>query len=223
MAQTAGPAAGHPARRPRRDAARNRELLVQAATSAFRDDGFDVALDAIARRAGVGNATLYRHFPTRAALYDAVFSEIRDHVTTVLERHAGAADARAGITDVLQELFSAGPAGLELSTLAEAHDGVPPVLASIVDGVRATLGGLLVRAQEQGTVRADVDIDDLGLLLTSLKPVILAAADESPGIWRRHLVLLLDALRPQAPTPLPDPDSSPDERERVSRRAHDAR
>lgn len=62
-----------PARR--RDARRNRELLVEAAHEVFTEQGLEAALDVIARRAGVGNATLYRHFPSRAALVDAVFRE----------------------------------------------------------------------------------------------------------------------------------------------------
>ena len=62
----------------RRDARRNRQLLLEAAHEVFGEQGLDAPLDVIARRAGVGNATLYRHFPTRAALVDAVF---RDQLT----------------------------------------------------------------------------------------------------------------------------------------------
>lgn len=214
-------AAGSPARRPRRDAARNRRLLLQAAMETFRDEGPDVALDAIARRAGVGNATLYRHFPTRESLYDAVFADVRGRIAEVLARYADVTDARAALHAFIADIYTVSPAGIELGQLADRHVAVSPVLAATVGEVGATLSLLLRTAQEQGGIRPDVDVADLGLLLTSLKPVMAAAGETAPDVWHRHLALLLDALRPEAPTPLPPLRATPEQRARVSRSVHD--
>ena len=71
-------------RQPRSDVARNRRLLVEAAIESFQEFGWDVPLDRVARRAGVGNATLYRHFPTRDDLYEGAFAEIHERLGAVL-------------------------------------------------------------------------------------------------------------------------------------------
>src|SRR6478735_3038481 len=94
-------------RGPRSDAARNADKLLRAARSLVQEHGPEVSLDAIARRAGVGNATLYRHFPTRADLVDAVF---RDSLTGTMdagERARKAPDAWAGLTGYLEVVFGA--------------------------------------------------------------------------------------------------------------------
>src|ERR687887_1500113 len=70
----------------RSDARRNRKLLLQAAGEVLREDGLDASLDEIARRAGVGNATLYRHFPTREKLCEAVFAEAGEELKLIWER-----------------------------------------------------------------------------------------------------------------------------------------
>jgi AcrR family transcriptional regulator len=209
---------GH-ARRPRRDAERNRRLLVQAALETFRDEGLDVALDAIARRAGVGNATLYRHFPTREDLYEAVFADAAERISEVTGRYADVTDAFTALRAFVEELYTSSPMSSELGKLADERLDVSPALRGIVDEVRAALGRLLTQAQEQGSVRRDVDLEDLGLVLAGLKPCVVATADVAPGLWRRQLVLVLDALRPAAATPLPDPGVDPELRRALGRTA----
>ncbi|MGE3285859.1 MAG: TetR/AcrR family transcriptional regulator [Pseudonocardia sp.] len=222
MAQAAGPELdGPPPRRPRRDAARNHELLLRAAMSAFRDEGFDVPLDAIARRAGVGNATLYRHFATREELYDAVFADLRGRAGEVLSRYQEVGDARAALAGFVAELFTIGPAGFELGCLADRTCDATPALEAMVEEIRATLEHLLAKAQRQGTVRRDVDVQDLGLLLAAARSVMAAAGEGAPGVWRRHLALLLDALRPGECAPLPPAGVGEPERERIGRALHD--
>jgi AcrR family transcriptional regulator len=207
------------ARRPRRDAERNRRLLVQAAVETFRVDGLDVALDAIARRAGVGNATLYRHFPTREDLYEAVFADAGERLSEVTRRYAEATDGAAALRAFVEDLYSISPVSSELGKLADERLDVSPALRQIVEDVRATLVRLLALAQEQGSVRRDVDLDDLELLLSGLKAVVVATAEVAPGLWRRHLALLLDALRPSVGPGLPAPDVDPELRRRLGRAA----
>ncbi|HEY2205761.1 MAG TPA: TetR/AcrR family transcriptional regulator [Pseudonocardia sp.] len=216
------PGSGTPARRPRRDAERNRRLLVQAAIETFRDEGLDVALDAIARRAGVGNATLYRHFPTREDLYEAVFAGVQERLTEVLARYESVLDGRAALRAFIVEIFTISPASSALGRLADERLDVSPVLMEIVEEVRGTLRRLLTLAQEQGTVRPDVNHEDLELLLATLRPIMVASIEVAPSLGRRHLTLLLDALRPEARTMLPPPEATREQRDRLGRAARNA-
>jgi AcrR family transcriptional regulator len=190
-------------RHPRSDVARNRRLLVEAAVASFQELGWDVPLDAVARRAGVGNATLYRHFPTRDDLYEAVFADIRERVRGVLDRHRDAEDGHRALHGLVGDLFATVPVGPTMGTPAKERLATSPSLRSLVDEIGAVLDRVLRLAQRQGTVRPDVDLDDLGLLLDALHPVVAASAETAPELWRRHLVLLLDALRPADASPLP--------------------
>jgi AcrR family transcriptional regulator len=190
-------------RRPRSDVARNRRLLVEAAIEAFREHGWDVPLDTVARRAGVGNATLYRHFPTRDDLYEAAFAAIRERLGAVLARYQDADDGRQALYEVILAIYSTAPLAPGMNDPAKERLETSPSLRAIVAEVKATLDGLLRLAQSQGSVRTDVDLEDLGLLLHSLRSVIVASDEVAPELWRRHLTLLLDALRPDAASTLP--------------------
>jgi AcrR family transcriptional regulator len=203
----------------RRDAARNRELLVHAAMMTFRDEGLDVALDTIARRAGVGNATLYRNFPSREDLYEAVFADVQGQLSEALSRYTEVDDGREALHAFLIELFTISPASSELGRLAEQLMEVLPALRETAAQVRATMRRLLTLAQRQGTVRPDVDFWDFDLLLTSIHPVMVASDEVAPNMWRRHLILILDALRPENPSILPSSDATTELREQVTHTA----
>jgi len=88
---------------PRRDAARNRRLLVEAAGEVLREQGLDASLDEIARRAGVGNATLYRHFPTRERLYEVVFAEAGDMLERACNRALAIDDPWTALATYFEE------------------------------------------------------------------------------------------------------------------------
>ncbi|WP_326778977.1 TetR/AcrR family transcriptional regulator [Streptomyces sp. NBC_01445] len=173
--QSAGPAPrSEPQRRRRADAQRNYDLLVAAARDVFHDHGVDAPLDDIARRAGVGNATMYRHFPTRRELIIAVYSE---EVAELCARS--------------QSLLAEDPPGDALFAWLQdfiAHVAAKRELAlSITDdrtGQRSALfdrwhqsmhtaaSALLTRAQSAGAVRADLNASELlalanGIALTT--------------------------------------------------------
>lgn len=189
----------------RRDARRNRDLLTEAAHEVFTEQGLDAPLDVIARRAGVGNATLYRHFPTRAALIDAVFRDQLTGTMTAGEEARGAPDAWTGLTTYLDAVFT---------TLA-ADRGTNDLMTTRVDGVdslqavhahnRETLELLLNRGHEEGTVRPDATVEDVQFTLAALGRAVPALTTATtPDAWRRPLALLLAGLRPEAtPAPLP--------------------
>ncbi|GAA2305596.1 TetR/AcrR family transcriptional regulator [Streptomyces kunmingensis] len=187
----------------RRDARRNRELLIEAAQEVFREQGLEAPLDVIARRAGVGNATLYRHFPTRVALVDAVFREPLTDTMAAGEEARQAPDAWAGLTGYLESVFTVlatdrgtndlmttGLRGVEALEAVHAHN-------------RRTVELLLERGRTQGTVRPEVTAEDVLFALAALGravPALTAATDADA--WRRPLALFLAGLH-TAPAALP--------------------
>lgn len=203
-------------RQPRSDVARNRRLLVEAAIGAFQELGWDVPLDTVARRAGVGNATLYRHFPTREDLYEAAFAVVRERLAAVLHRHRDATDGWAALHGLIHDIYATAPVGP--ATDKERLE-TSPSLRALVAEVGDALDRVLRLAQQQGTVRPDVDLEDVGLLIESLRPVVAASARDAPELWRRHLVLVLDALRAAGATPLPPGLDDAERRARLHRAA----
>ncbi|MEV7600796.1 helix-turn-helix domain-containing protein [Kitasatospora sp. NPDC089797] len=228
------PSSANPAGRLRRDARRNRDLLVSAARDLFSRYGLDVPLDRIAKEAGVGNATLYRHFPTRAALVAEVFADAGAGLAAAGREALAAGDAWAalerycericelvaadrGINDLVTRAVpgtpgTAGTAGTA-STLGTAGTAGT---TGIGRGHAATVGALVARAQEQGSMRRDVVTGDLLSLLGPLCRALPAATDLRADLWRRHLALLLDGFRTRAAHPLPVPPVGAVHRARVS-------
>jgi AcrR family transcriptional regulator len=204
-------------RQPRSDVARNRRLLVEAAIEAFQEFGWDVPLDTVARRAGVGNATLYRHFPTRDDLYEAVFAVLHERLAGVLERYRDADDGWAALQGLVFEIYATAPVGPGVGSPAEDRLDTSPSLRAVVSEVGEALDRVLRLAQRQGSVRTDVDLEDLGLLLESMKPVFAVSAKVAPAMWRRHLALLLDALRAGSASALPPRMEDAEERARLAR------
>ena len=198
------PAEGGTARR--RDARRNRDLLVAAAREVFAAYGLDAPLDEIARRAGVGNATLYRHFARRAALVDAVFHGTLDGTRLAGERARECADPWRGLTEYLETVFAGLAADRGTNDLMTTGAHASDELAALHAHNRDTVGLLLERAQRQGLVRSDVVVEDLLFHFAALGRAVPALASVSPDAWRRQLRLLLDGLRVPAPAaPLPAP------------------
>ncbi|MEV5932268.1 TetR/AcrR family transcriptional regulator [Streptomyces sp. NPDC093250] len=209
---TAGPAAQAPAPAPRqrRDARRNRHRLVEAAHTVFSEQGLDAPLDVIARRAGVGNATLYRHFPTRAALVDAVFHDQLTDTMAAGEHARTAPDAWTGLTAYLRAVFATLAADRGTNDLMTTRLPDVEVLQAVHAHNRETVELLLDRARAQGTVRPDVTTEDLLFALAALgRAVPPLTAATSPDAWHRPLALFLDGLRatPSAP-PRPLPGSA---------------
>src|SRR5690242_15053619 len=167
------------AARPRRaDARRNYDRLVDAAREAVAQHGADTSLDDIARRAGVGSGTLYRHFPTRAALLQAVFHEqidgLRAQATSHLDDPDPAAALGAWLELVLRHsITNRGlAASLRTALLAEGDD-----LTWCHLTMQASAEQLLTRAQDAGAIRADVPVSDLLRLINGLALANLDAPD----------------------------------------------
>lgn len=184
----------HLSKRPRRaDALRNYEKLLAAAREAFTEADRSASLEDIARRAGVGIGTLYRHFPARADLVEAVYvNEVEamarsadesarlepwDALTAWLQRFVGYIATKQALAD-------------ELFTVAERD-------AAVFAGCRATLHGagepLLRRAQEAGIVRPDVTIDEVVRMVGGIAKI----PTDDPADVQRLLTVALDGLRYQ--------------------------
>jgi AcrR family transcriptional regulator len=176
----------------RADARRNRERLLAAATTAFSEHGADASLEDIARRAGVGIGTLYRHFPTRLALQEGVF---RSQVDAVCERGRELAcdpspgDAFRAWLMVLSG-YLATKRGLSRA-LIEQLGKDSELLSSCSQVMRSTAAMLLERAQQAGAVRPDITALDVMRLVHG----VAVATEQAPGETERLLSLMLDGLR----------------------------
>ena len=192
------------ASRPRADALRNRERIVTAAREMFTELGPDVPLDDIARRAGVGNATVYRHFPDRDAL-------VREVVCSVLDRtvQAGqAALAEAGDAFAALEHFVHASADERVSALcpmvSSTFDQHHPDLEAARERVERIIEEVMDRAKAAGQLRHDVGVGDVMVAVAQLsRPPAGTGCLSADRFVHRHLQLLLDGLRAPAPSVLP--------------------
>ncbi|MGW4891511.1 TetR/AcrR family transcriptional regulator [Kitasatospora sp. NPDC004240] len=189
----------------RRDARRNRDLLLATAREVFSRQGLDVPLDQIAREAGLGNATLYRHFPTREALVAEVFADASAMLADFAAEALAAEDAWGAIELYFRRIFEMVAADRGINDLVTRAIPVIPQMVEISRQNAVTVGTLVARAQEQGTMRADVVTMDLLFMLGPLCRALPATTELRPDLWRRYLALLLDGFRVRATHPLPVP------------------
>ncbi len=189
----------------RADAARNRELILETAAAVFAEQGLDASYDEIARRAGVGVGTVYRRFPERSELVQALFESRIGEMVAIAEEAAARPDAWDGLTWFLEkslerQVADRGLKEVMVSVLsADAHmtigrERIGPILEDVV-----------ARAQRDGSLRADVQTTDIGMQLMMMSSMSVPG---QPEIWRRYLALMIDALRArpdQAPLPLAAP------------------
>lgn len=180
----------------RADARRNRERLLVEARRAFAAHGTDTSLEEIARRAGVGIGTLYRHFPHREALLSSVFA---DAVGELLERARELLEAEhpcAALVEWLRSLITHASEYQGLSgALMSASSGAGSELSRCSDPMRDAGSALLGRAQEAGVVRPDISIGDL-LQLTNAIALAAEATPDEPELADRLLSLTLRGIRP---------------------------
>ncbi|MFD9790399.1 TetR/AcrR family transcriptional regulator [Streptomyces sp. NPDC059070] len=190
--------------RPRADALRNRERIITAAREMFVEEGAMVPLDEIAKRAGIGNATLYRHFKDRADLITSVVLAVMERVATAAE------DATAEEPDAFAALrrfvFAAADEriGALCPMLSEGFDKNLPELNAARERLDEAVRDLMARARRSGQLRDDVDVGDLMVALTQLtRPLPGTACPNMDRFVHRHLQLFLDGLMAPARSGLP--------------------
>ena len=190
----------------RSDARRNRERLVASARELFAAHGVDVPVEDITHHARLGMGTLYRHFPTKEELLDAVLEDAFADLVQAAEEAVAHDDAWAGFTGVLERTLAARAANRGLKDVLAAARGQGAQRAEAMRArIRPLLRRMIQRAQEQGTLRPDFKPEDLPLVFWTADRVIDRTAAVAPDHWRRFLGLLLDGLRADAATPLPGP------------------
>jgi AcrR family transcriptional regulator len=176
-------------RRPRADAIRNRERVLQAAKAVFSEGGPEASLEAVARHAGVGIGTLYRHFPTREALFEAVYRrEVEQLVDLARDLNGKMSPVealrcwlRAGVE------FMATKKGMAAALALVVHSSSELVAYSL-DRLTRAVGELLQRGIIAGEVRADLDPEDLLRTLVGM-----CYAQDRPG-WQAKVLRLVDIL-----------------------------
>jgi AcrR family transcriptional regulator len=185
----------------RRDAVRNRELLVEAAHAVFAARGFEASMDDIARHAGLGVGTAYRHFANKYELANAIFdTAVEAYVDSAVDAMT-TSDPWQALAGVLERTFEA---QTENRAIREILLGVRQEDAGHHDTMLAPLVPLFDRAKAAGLVRDDAEFSDVGMLIVMLCRVAEASVDQSPYLWRRYLPTLLLALRPGGgPFPVP--------------------
>ncbi|WDZ83913.1 TetR/AcrR family transcriptional regulator [Micromonospora cathayae] len=187
----------------RADAARNRRLLLAAAADEFAERGLDASVADIARRAGVGKGTVFRHFPTKDDLIAAIVLDRIDALNTVGERLLEAADPGAALLEFLT-VAAHQRQQRDLSFLQEAGELAPEV-TRVRTRMFHIVQTLVDRAREHGAVRADVTGEDIILLMCAPNHVTSYVPDAPPDLWRRYLSIIFDGLRPEGAHPLPHP------------------
>jgi AcrR family transcriptional regulator len=189
----------------RADAARNRARIVAAAREVFAERGLSAPMDEVARRAGVGVATLYRRFPTRAALIAGVFETKMAAYADSVEQALAEPDAWAGFCGHVERVCA-----------MQAEDrGFTDVLTMTFptdkrfEAARARAYDCFVelidRAKAAGRLRADFVPEDMVMLLMANAGVINATGDAAPETWRRLVAYLIQAFAAGSAKPLPDP------------------
>jgi AcrR family transcriptional regulator len=177
------------ARRPRADAVRNRERVLEAAKAVFNAGGPDASLEAVARRAGVGIGTLYRHFPTREALFEAVYRrevEQLGELAEQLKSEASPVDAlRRWLRSNVE--FVATKKGMS-AALALAVHGSSELYAYTFDRLTKAVGALLDRAVAAGEIRSDIGPEDLLRTLAGM-----CYMHDQPG-WQGTVLRLVDVF-----------------------------
>ncbi|MEU2559232.1 TetR/AcrR family transcriptional regulator [Streptomyces longispororuber] len=203
-------AAQRRATRPRADALRNRERIVAAAREMFVQRGADVPLDEIARRAGVGNATVYRHFADRDELVHHVLLSVTDRVTSLAEAAVAAADAApesafAALRDFAHDAVDE-RIGALCPILSESLDPNHPELHAARVRVEGVVEALMERARRAGQLRTDIGVGDLMVALGQLTRPLPGTGGcllDFDQFVHRHLQLFLDGLMAPARSPLP--------------------
>jgi AcrR family transcriptional regulator len=187
----------------RADAARNRERIIAAAAAVFAERGLEAATAEIAQRAGVGEATLFRRFPTKDDLIDAIIETRMGEVVALADAAADDPDPGAALERFMQDLvkqFSRDKGFFEAAGERCMHD---PRFLSLRRRALEAVGRLLRRAQDAGAVRRDLSPSDISFLAGS---AMYAMEVSKPGVredlWKRYLRVILDGMRPEGASKL---------------------
>lgn len=198
---------GTSAERPlRRDAERNRRRILDAAAEVFADRGLGASLDEIAQHAGVGIGTVYRRFPDKDVLIDALFDDQLEGIVSLAEEGLAIVDPWTGLEHFLRaalerqaknrglkELLLGARMGQQSGCAVDGRERIEPLVRALVE-----------RAQADGSLRPDVATTDMPLIQLMVGALVDYTRDVDPEVWRRLFTVVIDGLRaqPGAHTPI---------------------
>jgi AcrR family transcriptional regulator len=191
----------------RRDAERNRQRILEAARELFAERGLGVSLDEIARHAGVGVGTVYRRFPDKEQLIDALFEARLGEILAAATDSLAMPDPWDALAHFLERSLEL---QVEDRALKELLLGTSTAHARIERGrqqIQPVVEAVLDRAQHAGVVREDLTVADLLMLQHAIGEAAEYTREVAPEVWRRIMVIALDGLRPdrRRPSPMPVP------------------
>ncbi|MCW2954246.1 MAG: transcriptional regulator, TetR family [Conexibacter sp.] len=199
LEQPPSAATGEEPREPRAkraDARRNRERILDAAALAFAEGGTEVGVAEIARRAGVGTGTLFRHFATKHDLLVAVMLDRCEEMRDALRAAHEEPDPWTALVRVLSEGAQLQARDRCFKALKTSELMSEPSVQALSRELFAQLGTIVERAKAAGVLREDVVTEDLPQLTDAIGNVAAQWSEVRPDLWRRYLTIILDGLRP---------------------------
>jgi AcrR family transcriptional regulator len=192
----------------RRDAERNRQLILRAAQQVFSEQGLGAPIEDVARRAGVGIATLYRRFPTRGELIACAFASKMQDYADATENALANDDAWDGFCWYVERLCQMQADDHGFTDVLTMTFPMSPQFQEVRDRVFVRFAMLVRRAKKAGRLRKDFSTEDLPLILMANAGVVTATGDAAPDAWKRLVHLFLQALEAPARGPLPQPPTA---------------
>ncbi|GIF04565.1 TetR/AcrR family transcriptional regulator [Actinoplanes siamensis] len=179
----------------RRDAQRNRERILLAAHDVFAARGFAATLDDVAHHAGVGVGTVYRRFPTKEALIDALFADRLEDLVSLAEDALALPSGWDGLTMLLRRTIEMHAVDRGLRDAALCIGIGKHHFAEVGEHLLPLLQEVIGRAHAEGSLRADVGINDLPIIMATVTDLARHSGGGRPEIYRRFLELIIDGLR----------------------------
>jgi len=179
----------------RRDAEHNRQRILSAAREVFAARGLDVSLDEIAHHAGLGVGTVYRRFPSREHLVEALFEDRLDQLAAWAEQALADVDPWNGLQGFIERATEAMTADRGLTDVLFSRTYGRDHVEQARTRLDPLIGALVERARNAGSLRADLEAVDLILIQFMIGALIEYTEQVDPGLWRRYLALVLDGLR----------------------------
>jgi AcrR family transcriptional regulator len=180
----------------RADARRNRQKVLASASAAFAEMGLDAQIEDIARRAGVGVGTVYRHFPTKDALVAALAEQHFEQLADVLEEACASTDEPwEALESAIWRCAEQTAGDVALCEIIGGHPNAVRATATAQQRKEVAVTTLIDRARSQGTIRDDATAGDIGSIMCGFGHIAAAQRAGASQDWRRYLTIALDGLR----------------------------
>ena len=177
----------------RQDARENRERILVAAGEVFGEQGTTGSTEEVARLAGVGIATVFRHFPTKDELIEAALLRHFEHISAEARTLAATTDPGRAWQTLVRTMIETGATKLTLVSQVADQEGLPDRVAAAADELKAAVGDVLAQAQDAGAVRRSATVDEVYLLIRGLAYASVAMPGE-PAILDRAIDVVLTGL-----------------------------